>query len=64
MKVPGEAAHKRYRVMHDAPGGEVLASFDTSEEAISHAQTLRLDRRYVVRDYGGKIVWPEKRQTP
>ena len=66
MKIPREASpHKRYRVMRDHElSTEVLGSFDTIKEAISHTLTLRKDWHYVVRDHGRKIVWPEKRRTP
>lgn len=55
--------HKRYRVMQDVAGAETLASFDTLEEAIAHVRTLRIDRHYVIREHGRKIVWPEKRRS-
>jgi hypothetical protein len=66
VKIRGEAPlHKRYRVMRDHElSTEVLGSFDTIEEAISHARTLRRDWQFVIRDHGRKIMWPETRRTP
>lgn len=61
MKLEGEgdpSPHKRYRVMRDEPGAEVLASFDTIEEAEAHVGTVRRDWHCVIREYGRKIVWP------
>jgi hypothetical protein len=56
--------HKRYHVMRDEPGAEVLASFDTIEEAKTHVGAMRHDWRCVIREYGRKIVWLQKRRTP
>jgi hypothetical protein len=52
--------HKRFRVRRDAQGGDILASFDTVEEAISSIRHRRSDWRYVVLDIR-TIVWPESR---
>ena len=52
--------YKRFRVKRDAPRSDVLASFDTLEEAIRSAHRRRQDWRYVIFD-GQKIVWPESR---
>jgi hypothetical protein len=42
--------HKRFRVRRDAQGGDILASFDTVEEAVSSIRHRRGDWRYVVLD--------------
>jgi hypothetical protein len=52
--------HKRFRVKRDAYEGDILASFDTVEEAISSIRHRRSDWRYVVWDLR-TIVWPESR---
>ena len=52
--------HKRFRVKRDAQGGDILASFDTVEEAVSSIRHRRSDWRYVVLDIR-TIVWPESR---
>jgi len=64
LKIEGETSHKRYRVMRDVVGAGTLASFDTLQEARAHVATLRRDWHYVIREYGRKIVWPEKKRTP
>jgi hypothetical protein len=51
---------KRFCVKRDAHGSDILASFDTLEEAISSVRRRRGDRRYVILD-ARKIVWPESR---
>jgi hypothetical protein len=53
--------YKRFRVTRDAHGGDILASFDTIEEAISSIRRRRGDWRYVVLDIR-TIVWPESRR--
>jgi hypothetical protein len=52
--------HKRFRVRRDAQGSDILASFDTLEEAVSSVRRRRGDWRYVILDVR-KIVWPESR---
>jgi hypothetical protein len=52
--------HKRFRIRRDAQGGDILASFDTLEEAVSNVRRRRGDWRYVILDVR-KIVWPESR---
>ena len=61
MKVKDlRSPYERFRVKRDAPGSDVLASFDTLEEAIRSVRHRRQDWRYVIFD-GQKIVWPESR---
>ena len=44
MKIESDPSpHKRYHVMRDEPGAEVLASFDTIEEAKTHVEAMRHD---------------------
>jgi|GEM_PF-2438858 len=52
--------HRRFRLKRVAHGSEVLASFDTIEEAIRSVRRRRSDWRYVVLDVR-TIVWPESR---
>jgi hypothetical protein len=59
VKVEGEPSpHKRFRIRRDVDGSEILASFDTLEEAI--AWPRRFDWGYVILDVW-TIVWPPKR---
>jgi hypothetical protein len=60
-KIEGSPSqYKRFRVKRDAYGGDILASFDTIEEAISSVRRRRSDWRYVILDIR-TIVWPESR---
>jgi hypothetical protein len=52
--------YKRFRVKRDAHGSDVLASFDTLEDATSSVRRRRHDWRYVICD-PQTIVWPESR---
>ena len=61
FKVEGSPSpHKRFQVRRDAHGSDVLASFDTLEEAIANVRRRRSDWRYVILDIR-TIVWPESR---
>ena len=55
---PGQ--HKPFRVGRDV--ADILASFDTLEDAVRNVRRRRGDCRYVIHD-GPKIVWPESRAT-
>lgn len=46
------------RVERDAHWAEVLASFDTLDEAVAYVRRQRSDGRYIVRDIR-TIAWPE-----
>jgi hypothetical protein len=48
--------YKRFRVRRDPHGSDILASFDTLEEAIADIRRRRSDWRYVIHDHR-KIVW-------
>jgi hypothetical protein len=52
--------HRRFRVRRDPRGSEILASFDTLDEAIADIRRRRSDWRYVIHDHR-KIVWPAGR---
>ena len=52
---PGQ--HKPFRVRRDAGGSDILASFDTLEDAVRNVRRGRSDWRYVIHD-GRKIAWP------
>ena len=47
-----------FRVGRDA--ADILASFDTLEDAVRNVRRPRSDWRYVIHD-ARKIVWPESR---
>jgi hypothetical protein len=59
-KIPGEALYKQFRVRRDVDGSEILASFDTLDEAIKDAGSRRRDWHYVILN-DWTIVWPESR---
>lgn len=60
IKIEGEKSpHKAFRVECLSNIGEVIASFETLEEAIQHSKKQRLDMTWIVR-HRNKIVWPEK----
>ena len=60
-KIEGSSSqHKPFRVRRDANGSDILASFDTLEDAVRNVRRRRSDWRYVIHD-GRKIVWPESR---
>jgi hypothetical protein len=60
VKVEGESSpHKRFRIRRDVDGSEILASFDTLEEAIAWRRRRR-NWAYVILDVW-TIVWPLKR---
>jgi len=60
-KIKGSRSpYKRFRVKRDAHGSDILASFDTLEDAISSVRRRRHDWRYIIFD-GQTIVWPESR---
>jgi hypothetical protein len=52
--------HRRFRVRRDPHGSDILASFNTLEEAIADIRRRRSDWRYVIHDHR-KIVWPAGR---
>ena len=52
--------HRPFRVRRDADGSEILASFDTVEEAIADVRSRRRDWRYVILEIW-TIVWPKSR---
>jgi hypothetical protein len=54
--------HKAYAIAWESEPRTIIASFDTLVEATEAIRSrtvpgLRLDRHYVVRGPGGKIVW-------
>ena len=51
---------KPFRVRRDADGSDILASFDTLEEAIADVRRRRSDWRYLIVELW-TIVWPEDR---
>jgi hypothetical protein len=60
-KIEGSPSqHKPFRVRRDAGRSDILASFDTLEDAVRNVRRRRGDWRYVIHD-GRKIVWPESR---
>src|ERR1700722_18601426 len=57
-KIKGSPSqHKPFRVRRDANGSDILASFDTLEDAVRNVRRRRSDWRDVIHD-GRKIVWP------
>ena len=55
-KIEGSPSqHKPFRVGRDANGSDILASFDTLEDAVRSVRRRRGDWRYVIHD-GRKIV--------
>jgi len=53
---------KWFLVLRDVDGSDVLASFDTLDEAIADVRHRRGDWRYISMDIR-TIVWPEGRVT-
>ena len=51
---------KPFRVRRDADGSDILASFDTLEEAKADVRRRRSDWRYLIVELW-TIVWPEDR---
>lgn len=44
--------------MHISDSATPLDTFDDLEKAIAYAGGLRVNRQYVIREHGRKIVWP------
>jgi hypothetical protein len=62
MNIEGEPSpHKQFRVHRDVDGSDVLASFDTPDEAKAYVRRSRADWFYVIRDVQ-TIVWLERRR--
>jgi hypothetical protein len=60
-KIEGSPSQRKpFRVRRDAGGSDILASFDTLEDAVRNVRRRRGDWRYVIHG-GRKIVWPESR---
>jgi hypothetical protein len=59
-KIEGSTPDKRFRIKRDERAGDILASFDTLEDAIRNVRRRRSDWRYVIFD-GRTIVWPKSR---
>jgi hypothetical protein len=55
-------AQKRFLVLQDIDGSDVLASFDTLDEAIADVRHRRGDWRYIIMGFR-TIAWPEGRVT-
>jgi DNA-binding XRE family transcriptional regulator len=63
-KIEGSASqHKPSRVRRDADGSDILASFDTLEDAVRNVRRRHGGWRYVIHD-GRKIVWGAKVDRP
>jgi hypothetical protein len=63
-KIEGSPSqHKPSRVRRDADGTDILASFDTLEDAVRNVRCRHGGWRYVIHD-GRKIVWGAKVDRP